>query len=78
MVGSALNALTMSKRFSVSTEPSNRKYVTLFRLPHKSNTHSSFSYRTKSKLPKKTCTEERVMRQKVCTPSYAFETGPFQ
>jgi hypothetical protein len=52
--------------------------VTLFPLPHKSNTHSSFSYRTTCKLPKKTCTEERVMRQKLCTPSYAFETGPFQ
>lgn len=33
MVGSELKALTMSKRFSGSTDPSNRKYVTL--LPQK-------------------------------------------
>lgn len=29
MVGSELNAFTISNRFSGSTEPSNRKYVTL-------------------------------------------------
>lgn len=30
MVGSELKDLTMSNRFSGSTDPSNRKYVTLF------------------------------------------------
>lgn len=39
IVGSELKALTISKRFSGSTDPSNRKYVTLLEKRYKQLKH---------------------------------------
>jgi hypothetical protein len=49
MVGSELNALTISNLFSASTEPSSRKYVTL----------QDINIPKLDDLPKKTLAEEK-------------------